>query len=235
LVCEATGTAAITGLLCQPGVIVKMIVEKMECRLAGETKVLGENLPQSHFCPSQNPTWPDPVLNPVGTAVGSRRLTAWAMARTWPEQYAHRHIFQTTKRQMLYVYRHHASRHHLQNFIQGVSFETQPKQPSRTMVWKWNQKQFPRIMDSPTFPVTVESMLHWLLGCCYTHLRRRSAGTSKMYLRAERVFSFEHCIASKSSAAVCRVRRGADKFLAFPIFLFAAQPTELFLDGLKKS
>jgi hypothetical protein len=45
------------GLLCQPQVIVKMIVEKqMECRLAGETEVLGENLPQHHFCPSQNPT-----------------------------------------------------------------------------------------------------------------------------------------------------------------------------------
>jgi hypothetical protein len=42
----------------------KMIVEKeMECRLAGETEVLGENLPQHHFCPSQNPTCPDPVLN----------------------------------------------------------------------------------------------------------------------------------------------------------------------------
>jgi hypothetical protein len=40
---EAIGTAAIPGLLCQPWVIVKMIVEKqMECRLAGETKVLGE-------------------------------------------------------------------------------------------------------------------------------------------------------------------------------------------------
>jgi hypothetical protein len=36
----------------------------MECRLAGETEVLGENLPQRHFCPSQNPTWPDPALNP---------------------------------------------------------------------------------------------------------------------------------------------------------------------------
>jgi hypothetical protein len=32
--------------------------------LAGETKVLRENLPQRHFCPSQNPTWPDPDLNP---------------------------------------------------------------------------------------------------------------------------------------------------------------------------
>jgi hypothetical protein len=42
-----------------------MIVEKqMECRLAGETEVLGENLPQRHFCPSQNATCPDPGLNP---------------------------------------------------------------------------------------------------------------------------------------------------------------------------
>jgi hypothetical protein len=39
-------------------VIVKMIVEKqMECRLAVETEVLlGENLPQGPFSPSQNPT-----------------------------------------------------------------------------------------------------------------------------------------------------------------------------------
>jgi hypothetical protein len=38
-------------------VIVKKIVEKqMEGRLAGETEVLGENLPQLLFCPSQNPT-----------------------------------------------------------------------------------------------------------------------------------------------------------------------------------
>jgi hypothetical protein len=35
-------------------VIVKMIGEKqMECRLAGETEVLGENLPQLHIGPSQ--------------------------------------------------------------------------------------------------------------------------------------------------------------------------------------
>jgi hypothetical protein len=31
-----------------------------------------------------------------------------------------------------------------------------------------------------------------------------------------------------------RIRRGADKSFAFPIFLFAAQPKEFFLDGLKK-
>jgi hypothetical protein len=57
LVCEATGTAATPGLLSQPRVIMKMIVEKqMERRLAGETEVLEENLPQRHFCPSQNRT-----------------------------------------------------------------------------------------------------------------------------------------------------------------------------------
>jgi hypothetical protein len=57
LVCEAIGAAATPGLLCQPRVIVKMIVQKqMECRLAGETEVLGENLSQRHFCPSQNLT-----------------------------------------------------------------------------------------------------------------------------------------------------------------------------------
>jgi hypothetical protein len=57
LICEAIGTAATPGLLCQHRVIVKMIVEKqMECKLAGETEVLGENLPQRHLCPSQNPT-----------------------------------------------------------------------------------------------------------------------------------------------------------------------------------
>jgi hypothetical protein len=56
LVCEAIGTAATPGLLRQPRVIVKMIVEKqMECRLAGETEVVGGNLPQRHFYPSQNP------------------------------------------------------------------------------------------------------------------------------------------------------------------------------------
>jgi hypothetical protein len=55
--CEAIGTAATPGLLCQPRVMVKMIVQKqMECRLAVETEVVGENLPQRHFCPSQNPT-----------------------------------------------------------------------------------------------------------------------------------------------------------------------------------
>jgi hypothetical protein len=64
LLCGAIGTVATPGLLCQPQVTVKMIMQKqMECRLAGETEVLGENLPQRHFYPSQNPTWPDLGLN----------------------------------------------------------------------------------------------------------------------------------------------------------------------------
>jgi hypothetical protein len=49
LVCEVIDTVATPGLLCQPRVIVKMTVEKqMECRLAGETQVLEENLPIVH-------------------------------------------------------------------------------------------------------------------------------------------------------------------------------------------
>jgi hypothetical protein len=63
----------------------KMIMEKqMECRLAGETEVLlGGNLPQRHFCPSQNPTRPDPALNP-GRRAGkpaSNRLSYGAANR----------------------------------------------------------------------------------------------------------------------------------------------------------
>jgi hypothetical protein len=57
LVCEAIDTEATPGVLCQSRVIVKMIVEKqLKCRLAGETEVLGENLPQRHFRPSQYST-----------------------------------------------------------------------------------------------------------------------------------------------------------------------------------
>jgi hypothetical protein len=49
-----------------------IIVEKLvEWKLAWETEVLGENLAQCHFRPSQNPTWPDPVLN-TGRRRGKR-------------------------------------------------------------------------------------------------------------------------------------------------------------------
>jgi hypothetical protein len=44
------GTAATTGLLYQPRMMVMVIVEKLvEWRLVGETEVLGENLSQRHF------------------------------------------------------------------------------------------------------------------------------------------------------------------------------------------
>jgi hypothetical protein len=58
-----------------------VIVEQLvEWRLAGETEVLGENLPQRHFIHHKSHmTWP--VLEPRAAAVGSQRLTAWAMAR----------------------------------------------------------------------------------------------------------------------------------------------------------
>jgi hypothetical protein len=57
LFCEAIGTAATPGLLCQRQVIVKMIVEKqMECRLAVETEVLGEKTcPNATFVPHKIP------------------------------------------------------------------------------------------------------------------------------------------------------------------------------------
>jgi hypothetical protein len=41
LVCEGIGTAATPGLLCQPQVMKMIMKKQMECRLAGETEVLG--------------------------------------------------------------------------------------------------------------------------------------------------------------------------------------------------
>jgi hypothetical protein len=72
---------------------VKMIVEKqMECRLAGETEVLGENLPQRHFCPSQNPTWPDPGFKPGrrGGKPASNRLSYGAALPTYQFVWCHK-------------------------------------------------------------------------------------------------------------------------------------------------
>jgi hypothetical protein len=55
------GTAATIN----PGWWVMLIVEKLvECRLAGKTEVLGQNLPQRHFVSTTNPTLLDTGLNP---------------------------------------------------------------------------------------------------------------------------------------------------------------------------
>jgi hypothetical protein len=44
----------------------------------------------------------------------------------------------------------------------------------------------------------------------------------------------KHIVLSNGSVNTIVIRRGADKSLAFPIFLFAAQPKGFFLGGLKK-
>jgi hypothetical protein len=63
LVCEVIDTSPTPGLLCQPRMIVKMIIveKQMECRLTGETEVLGENLPQRHFVHHKIPHDQTPV------------------------------------------------------------------------------------------------------------------------------------------------------------------------------
>jgi hypothetical protein len=65
------------GLLCQPRVI--MIMDKLVEWLAGETEVLGENLPQCRFV-HHKPHMPARSRTRAA-AVGSQRLTAWATAR----------------------------------------------------------------------------------------------------------------------------------------------------------
>jgi hypothetical protein len=73
-----TSLRPLIGLLCQTRVI--MMMEKLvEWWLAGETEVLGENLPQMPLC---LPHTPHAVQTRTRAAtVGSQRLTAWATAR----------------------------------------------------------------------------------------------------------------------------------------------------------
>jgi hypothetical protein len=59
----------------------RVIVEQLvECELAGETEVLGENLPQRHFVHHKF-HMTRPRARTRAAAVRSQRLTAWAMAR----------------------------------------------------------------------------------------------------------------------------------------------------------
>jgi hypothetical protein len=53
-----------------------------EWRLAGETEVLGENLPQRHFIHHKIPHDQTRALT-WAAAVGSQWITAWAMARPY--------------------------------------------------------------------------------------------------------------------------------------------------------
>jgi hypothetical protein len=56
-----------------------VIVEQLvEWKLVGETEVLGKNLPQRYFVHNKSHMAPARTLV---AAVGSQRLTAWAMSR----------------------------------------------------------------------------------------------------------------------------------------------------------
>jgi hypothetical protein len=57
----------------------RMILEQLvEWRLAGETEVLGENLPRRHFVHHKSHITRPELGAP---AVGSQRVAAWAVAR----------------------------------------------------------------------------------------------------------------------------------------------------------
>jgi hypothetical protein len=87
---KSQSTAVTSGLLIKStddrwGWFLEQLVE---WRLAGETEVLGENLPHRHFVHHKIPHG----LEPRTAVVGSQRLTAWAMAR--PDSASNRNDFQ---------------------------------------------------------------------------------------------------------------------------------------------
>jgi hypothetical protein len=56
---ETESTAATSGLLYQPLMMMMNVEQSMEWELEGETEVLGENLPQCHFVHHKfHMTWP---------------------------------------------------------------------------------------------------------------------------------------------------------------------------------
>jgi hypothetical protein len=70
------------GLLYLP-LVIMMMENLVEWRLAGETEVLGEDLPQRHFVHHKCHLTRPGMDRTRAAAVGSQRLTAWAMARPY--------------------------------------------------------------------------------------------------------------------------------------------------------
>jgi hypothetical protein len=81
--CEAIGTAATPGLLCQPRVIMKMIVRsRWNVDWQGKPKFSEKTCPRATFVHHKIPHDQTRFWTRAA-AVGSRRLTAWAMARPY--------------------------------------------------------------------------------------------------------------------------------------------------------
>jgi hypothetical protein len=82
LVCEAIGTAATPGLLCQPRVIVRWLWRSIwNVDWQGKPKFSEKTCPSATFVHHKIPHDQTRVFSTRAAAVGSRWLTAWAMAR----------------------------------------------------------------------------------------------------------------------------------------------------------
>jgi hypothetical protein len=93
-------------------------------------------------------------------------------------------------------HRLHHFRFRTQNF-KGLAFVAQSVLPYR----KSNQKQVhPRVINSSSLPVTLESSSSWLIGRCSRQLRKSCAGANVVY--SEALFILENYFASKSFASL---------------------------------
>jgi hypothetical protein len=83
LVCEAIGTAATPGLLCQPWVIGKWLwTRRWNVDWQGKPKFSEKTCPSATFVHHKIPHY-QTRISTRAAAVGSRWLTAWAMARPY--------------------------------------------------------------------------------------------------------------------------------------------------------